>query len=186
MMRVLCEQKNFITIYLNKLCWSFFIFFIPCELYAEITEYTCNKLLNFLACYYFLLFLWLSVVLGCFSFSFFSFLFVSVLLFAASGEVIILFYASSSSTKTSGTIWSPDDLLKSRVSSCVIHGCSKISSDRMRSSGSFRNSERIIQRAFDVKQSGTRNWPRDIFANNEACSESLNGYLQIDKKRNIH
>lgn len=87
------------------------------------------------------------------------------------------FYASSRSTKMSGTSWSFDDLLKSRLSSAVIHGCSKISSDRIRSSGSLRSNERIMQRAFDVKQSGTRNWPRDILANSDACSESLNGYL---------
>lgn len=27
--------------------------------------------------------------------------------------------------------------------------------------------------------------PRDIFANSDACSESLNGYLRIKKNRNI-
>lgn len=94
------------------------------------------------------------------------------------------FYASSRSTKMSGTSWSFDDLLKSRLSSAVIHGCSKMSSDKIRSSGSLRSSERIMHRAFDVKQSGTRNWPRDIFANSDACSESLNGYLQKIQNRN--
>lgn len=84
--------------------------------------------------------------------------------------------------KMSGTSWSLDDLLKSRLSSAVIHGCSKISSDKIRSSGSLRSNERIIHLAFDVKQSGTRNWPREIFANNDACSESLNGYLEWKSK----
>lgn len=149
----------------------------------KLLNFPCNQILNFLACYYSLCVFFCGCRLCCFFLLFLFCLFLCCFLLLA---VIILFYASSSSTKTSGTIWSPDDLLKSRVSSCVIHGCNKISSDRMRSSGSFRNSERIIQRAFDVKQSGTRNWPRDIFANNEACSESLNGYLQIDKKRNIY
>lgn len=83
----------------------------------------------------------------------------------------------------SGTSWSLDDLLKSRLSSVFIHGCSNISSDKIRSSGSLRSNERIIHRAFDVKQSGTRNWPRDIFANNEACSESLNGYLKVERRK---
>lgn len=58
-----------------------------------------------------------------------------------------------------------------------------MSSDVIRSSGSRRNSERIIHRAFDVRQSGTRNWPRDIFANSDACSESLNGYLKLKKEK---
>lgn len=40
-----------------------------------------------------------------------------------------------------------------------------------------------MHRAFDVKHSGTRNWPRDIFANNDACSESLNGYLSTMKMK---
>lgn len=92
------------------------------------------------------------------------------------------FYASSPSKQISGTIWSVEDFVKSRFSSTVIHGCSKISSDKIRSSGSLRSSERIMHRAFDVKHSGTRNWPRDIFANNDACSESLNGYLYTMNK----
>lgn len=97
--------------------------------------------------------------------------------------ILCWFYASSPSKQISGTIWSVDDFVKSRLSSTVIHGCSKISSDRIRSSGSLRSSERIMHRAFDVKHSGTRNWPRDIFANNDACSESLNGYLSTMKMK---
>lgn len=97
-------------------------------------------------------------------------------------------YESSPSSEMSGTIWSVDERVKSRFSSAFIHGCSRMSSDKMRSSGSLRSNDRIMQRAFDVKQSGTRNWPRDIFANSDACSESLNGYLQtkVRKRREKH
>lgn len=91
---------------------------------------------------------------------------------------------SFSSKNMSGTHWSLVDLPKSRFSSVCIHGWRRMSSDRIRSSGSFRRSERIMQRAFDERHSGTWNWPREIFAKSDACSESLNGYLKWDKKSN--
>lgn len=48
----------------------------------------------------------------------------------------------------------------------------------IRSEGSLRNKDRIKHRARDERHSGITKWPRDIFANNDACSESLKGYLQ--------
>lgn len=122
---------------------------------------------------FFLLLIWFNVLA----------LFVFWYSFQYKRDCVFEAYASSRSEKISGTSWSLDDLLKSRLSSTFIHGCSKMSSERIRSSGSLRSSERIMQRAFDVRQSGTRNWPREIFANSDACSESLNGYLKWNKRR---
>lgn len=53
-----------------------------------------------------------------------------------------------------------------------------MSSDVIRSEGSLLSKERIRHLARDERHSGITKWPRDIFANNEACSESLKGYLQ--------
>lgn len=57
-----------------------------------------------------------------------------------------------------------------------------MSSEVSRSDGSFRSRERIRQRDLELRQSGMRKWPLDIFANRLACSESLKGYLKNKKK----
>ena len=48
----------------------------------------------------------------------------------------------------------------------------------IRSEGSLLSKDRIRHLARDERHSGITKWPREIFANNEACSESLKGYLK--------
>lgn len=90
----------------------------------------------------------------------------------------------SSSMSTSGTRRSwlaaargGSSLRGSRAS----HGCRSTSRALSRSHASRRSSERIRHLPRDDKPSGTRKYPRDIFANSDACSESLKGYLQRRK-----
>lgn len=83
----------------------------------------------------------------------------------------------------SGTHWSvlaDVDLLlyASRLSLLAFnHGWNRMSSLVILSSGSRRSKARMMQRDFEDRHSGRTYMPRDILANNDACSESLKGYL---------
>lgn len=105
--------------------------------------------------------------------------------FSANSPAFALCYSISSSSSgeiQSGTQWSSAWLLtlilwmvSLRSMSSRNHGCNSKSSLVMRSSGSRRNRERMMQRALDERQSGNTKEPRAILANKEACSESLKG-----------
>lgn len=90
------------------------------------------------------------------------------------------------SKSISGTVWSGG--ANSSLSSGELslpsrsQGWCSVSSELSRSHGSLLSRDRMRHLALGDRVSGVTNWPRLILRKREACSLSLNGYLETQRR----